>query len=178
VKYRIIGGESTKDRAFEETGLRVYDKETGRLLAKNTKLWKWYGNKEAQQTICGLRAAIYIEGSIESYKKFGILPAKNGIAYSYYFKDSDFTDLTAELLSIYSQASKTGPSISENVITINGRTFQTTTMKLDKPYIEVGPGSYLVKKKYSQIEIAELINENIALKKKYNKKQLKSSNNE
>ena len=81
VKYRIIGGESTnsKDRAFEETGLRVYDKGTGRLLAKNVKLWKWYGDKEAQQNICGLRAAIYIEGSIQSYTKFGVVPAKNGI---------------------------------------------------------------------------------------------------
>ena len=153
VKYRIIGGESTnsKDRAFEETGLRVYDKKTGRLLAKNVKLWKWYGNKEAQQNICGLRAAIYIEGSIQSYTKFGVVPAKNGIKYSHYFNDPDFADLTAELNSIYGQASKAGPSTSEGVITINGRTFQTTTMKLDKPYMEVGPGSYLVKKKYSTI---------------------------
>ena len=176
VKYRIIGGESTnsKDRAFEETGLRVYDKGTGRLLAKNIKLWKWYGDKEAQQNICGLRAAIYIEGSIQSYTKFGVVPAKNGIKYSYYFKDPDFADLTAELKSIYGQASKAGPSTSEGVITISGRTFQTTTMKLDKPYIEVGPGSYLVKKKYSTIEIAELINELITLRKKCEKKQDKS----
>ena len=182
MKYRIIGGESNsaKDRAFEETGLRVYDKETGRLLAKNVNLWKWYGKKEAQQNICGLRAAIYIEGSIASYNKFGVLPAKNGIAYRQYFKDPDFADLTAELNSIYGQASKTGPSTTEGVITINGRTFQTTTMKLDKPYMEVGPGSYLVKKKYSTTEIAELINELITLRKKCDKKQSKSkvNNNE
>ena len=176
VKYRIIGGESTnsKDRAFEETGLRVYDKGTGRLLAKNIKLWKWYGDKEAQQNICGLRAAIYIEGSIQSYTKFGVVPAKNGIKYSYYFNDPDFADLTAELKSIYGQASKSGPSTSEGTITIGGRTFQTTTMKLGKPYIEVGPESYLVKKKYSTIEIAELINELITLRKKCEKKQVKS----
>ena len=176
VKYRIIGGESTnsKDRAFEETGLRVYDKGTGRLLAKNIKLWKWYGDKEAQQNICGLRAAIYIESSIQSYNKFGVFPAKNGIKYSYYFKDPDFADLTAELKSIYGQASKAGPSTSEDVFTINGRTFQTTPLKLDKPYMEVGPGSYIFKKKYSINEIAELISENVTLKEMCKKKQAKS----
>ena len=47
-------------------------------------------------------------------------------------------------------------------------------MKLDKPYIEVSAGSYLVKKKYSTIEIAELINELITLRKKCEKKQDKS----
>lgn len=178
VKYRIIGGESNnvKDRAFDETGLRVYDKATGRLLAKNTKLWKWYGNKEAEHNICGLRAAIYIEGSIASYRKFGVVSAKNGIAYSYYYKDPDFVDLTAELKSIYNQASKSGTTIADNIITINGRSFQPTPMKMDKPYIEVSPGSYLIKKKYTTTEIAELISENIALKKKCESKQLKSKN--
>lgn len=182
VKYRIIGGESgdSKDRAFDEAGLRVYDEKTGRLLAKNTKLWKWYGNKEAQQNICGLRAAIYIEGSIESYKKFGVVPAKNGIAYSYYFKDPDFAELTDVLQSIYNQASKAGPSTSDDVIKIGSRTFQTTTMKINQPYIEVGSGNYLIKKKYTATEIAEIINELISLKKKCEKKasKVKSMSNE
>lgn len=172
IKYRIIGGESNdgKDRAFDEAGLRVYDEKTGRLLAKNVKLWKWYGNKEAQQNICGLRAAIYIEGSIESYKKFGVVPAKNGIAYAYYFKDPDFAELTDELQTIYNQASKAGPSTSDGVITIGGRTFQTTTMKINEPYMEVGHGSYLIKKKYTATEMASIINELITLKKKCEKK--------
>lgn len=178
VKYRIIGGESTnsKDRAFEETGLRVYDKETGRLLAKNVKLWKWYGNKEAQQNICGLRAAIYIEGSIPSYTKFGVVPAKNGIKYSHYFNDPDFADLSEELKSIYGQAAKTSPSSPDGVIKINGREFQTTTMKMKDLYTEVATGSYLIKKKYTTSEIVELINENIALRKKIEKKQSKAKN--
>jgi hypothetical protein len=175
VKYRIIGGESndSKDRAFDETGLRVYDEKTGRLLAKSVKLWKWYGNKEAQQNICGLRAAIYIEGSIESYKKFGVVPAKNGITYAYYYKDPDFAELTDVLQTIYNQASKAGPSTSEGVITIGNRTFQTTTMKINEPYIEVGQGSFLIKKKYTAMEMAAIINEVITLRKKCEKRAIK-----
>lgn len=176
VKYRIIGGESndSKDRIFDEAGLRVYDEKTGRLLWKSNKLWKWYGNKEAQQNICGLRAAIYIEGGIESYKKFGVLPAKNGIAYAYYYKDPDFAELSGVLQSIYNQASKTSSSTSEGVITIGARTFQTTTMKISEPYVEVGKGSYLIKKKYTTSEMAQIINELITLKKKCDKKAQKS----
>jgi hypothetical protein len=180
VKYRIIGGESSdsKDRAFDEAGLRVYDKKTGRLLCKSNKLWKWYGNKEAQQNICGLRCAIYIDGSIESYKKFGVVPAKNGIAYAYYFKDPDFAELSGVLQSIYNQGSKTNPSTSDGVISIGSRTFQTTTMKINEPYIEVGNGSFLIKKKYSANEIAAIINELITLKKKNEKRVAKLKNNE
>lgn len=179
VKYRIIGGDTTSsnDRAFEEAGLRVYDKKTGRLLAKSNDLWFWYGNRKAQPNICGLRAAIYIDSSIESYNKFGIKPAKNGVTYSKYFStDVDFADLSNELASIYNQAAKTTPSTSEGVITLGGRTFQTTTMKLSEPYMEVGQGSYLIKKKYTPAEMAEIINELITLKKKCEKKASKSKN--
>lgn len=176
VKYRIIGGDTTSsnDRTFEEAGLRVYDKKTGRLLAKTNDLWYWYSGKKAQQAICGLRAALYIESSIESYNKFGIKPTKNGVTYSKYFStDVDFADLSNELASIYQQASKTTPSTSDGVITIGGRTFQTTTMKLNEPYMEVGQGSYLIKKKYTPSELAEIINELITLKKKCEKKASK-----
>ena len=182
VKYRIIGGESndSKDRIFDEAGLRVYDDKTGRLLWKSNNLWKWYGNKAAQQNICGLRAAIYIEGGIESYKKFGVAPAKNHIAYRLYYKDPDFAELSGVLQSIYNQASKTSPSTSEGVITIGGRTFQTTTMKIKDNYMEVGKGSYLIKKKYTTAEMAQIINELITLKKKCEKKTAKEKdvNNE
>jgi hypothetical protein len=182
IRYRIIGGESndSKDRAFDEAGLRVYDEKTGRPLAKNVKLWKWYGNKEAQQNICGLRAAIYIEGSIESYKKFGVVPAKNGIAYAYYYNDPDFAELTDRLQMIYNQAARTAPSTSEGVITLGGRTFQATTMKMDEAYLKVGQDSYLIKKKYTTAEMAEIINELITLKKKCEKKasKVKGVNNE
>lgn len=180
IKYRIIGGDtaSTNDRVFEEAGLRVYDKKTGRLLAKSNDLWFWYANRRAQPNICGLRAAIYIDSSIESYNKFGIKPAKNGVTYAKYFStDVDFADLSNELASIYNQASKTAPSISEGVITIGGRTFQTTTMKLNEPYVEVGKGSYLIKKRYTPAEMVEIINELLMLKKKCEKKASKTKNN-
>lgn len=175
VKYRIIGGDvsSSNDRAFEEAGLRVYDKETGRLLAKSNELWSWYANRQAQPNICGLKAAIYIESSIECYRKFGIKSAKNGVTYAKYYKDKEFSDLSSKLASIYAQASKTSPSISEGIITLGGRTFQTTTMKISDPYIEVAQGSYLIKKKYSTTELAGIINEIITLKKKLEKKSIK-----
>ncbi len=180
VKYRIIGGDENKDsRNFEESGLRVYDKKSGRLLAKSNDLWKWYAGRASQPTICGLRCAIYIESSIESYKKFGIKPAKNGVTYNkYYSTDADFAELSKELASIYNQAAKTSPSTSEGIITLGRRTFQTTTMKLDAPYKEILPGtSYLIKKKYTPSEIANIINELITLKKKYEKKKSKIENN-
>ena len=49
-------------------------------------------------------------------------------------------------------------------------------MKMKDLYTEVATGSYLIKKKYTTNEIAELINENIALKKKIEKKQSKAKN--
>lgn len=169
VKYRIIGGDSnsSQDRAFNEAGLRVYDKNTGRLLAKSNELWSWYAGKQAQQNICGLRAAIYIESSIEAYNKFGIKSTKNGVTYSKYYKtDPDFLELASELASIYNQASKTTPSTTEGIITIGGREYQTTTIKMEEPYIEVKNGSYLIKKRLTPKEIAELVDEIITLKKK------------
>jgi hypothetical protein len=49
-------------------------------------------------------------------------------------------------------------------------------MKLSEPYMEVGQGSYLIKKKYTPAEMAEIINELITLKKKCEKKASKSKN--
>ena len=172
VKYRIIGGSKTSDeRSFEEAGLRVYDKESGRLLAKSNDLWFWYGNRKAQPNICGLRAAIYIESSIECYNKFGIKPTKNGVTYGKYYKrDVDFANLSGYLASIYTQASKTSPNIQEDKINIGNRSFQVAQIKIDQPYVEVSNNNFLIKKKYTSEEIAELINEIITLRKKQNKK--------
>lgn len=172
VKYRIIGGSKTSDeRSFDEAGLRVYDKESGRLLAKNNDLWFWYGNRKAQPNICGLRAAIYIESSIECYNKFGIKPTKNGVTYGKYYKrDVDFANLSGYLASIYTQASKTSPNIQEDKINIGNRSFQVAQIKIDQPYVEVSNNNFLIKKKYTSEEIAELINEIITLRKKQNKK--------
>ncbi len=183
IKYRIIGGDtsSTNDRAFEEAALRVYDKKSGRLLAKDNNLWSWYAGKSAQPNICGLRCAIYIESSIESYNKFGIKPSKNGVTWKkYHSSDVDFAELSNELASIYNQASKTSPSMPEGTITIGKHTFQTTTLKIKEPYKEIIPGSFLIKKKYTTKEIAEIINEIIILKKKFEKKnkKLNYTNNE
>lgn len=167
IKYRIIGGSTpsskAKDRSFDEAGLRVYDAKTGRLLAKSTDLWFWYAGRKAQPNICGLRAAIYIESSIEAYNKFGVKPAKNGITYAkYYSTDTDFKDLRDALATIYNQASKTTPSSTETSFSLNGRSFQIIS-KLDKLYIMLAHGSYAIKKKYTSLEIAELLSKNIEL---------------
>ena len=68
----------------------------------------------------------------------------------------------------------------EGTITIGKHTFQTTTLKIKEPYKEIIPGSFLIKKKYTTKEIAEIINEIIILKKKFEKKnkKLNYTNNE
>ena len=180
VKYRIIGGDSasSNDRSFDQSGLRIYDKKSGRLLAKSNSLWSWYANRSAQPRICGLRAAIYIESSIESYNKFGIKPAKNGVTYAKYHSSVDFAELSDELSSIYNQATNRGPCTSDGIISIGGRTYQVTSMKLDKPYVEVSQGNYIIKKKYTPDELAKIIDELITFKKKLQRKSQKNNNNE
>lgn len=176
VKYRIIGGDTAASnaRSFEEAGLRVYDKSTGRLLAKSTDLWYWYCGRKAQQNICGLRAAIYIDSSIESYYKFGIKPSKNGVTYAKYHKtDVDFAELASVLVDIYSRAASSAPATTDGKITLGSREFQTTTIKMEEPFKEISPTSYLIKKKLSPMEIAELVNELINLRKKVSKKNSK-----
>lgn len=166
VKYRIIGGESTaKEKELDESGLRIYDKVTGRLLAKDVKLWQWYADRKAQQSICGLRAAIYIEGSLESYKMFGIKSTKNGVTYRYYHKDPNFAELSKVLLDIYKKAcNEKGSKDEKKEFEYDGKTFVKTDGKLDDYYMKVGPGTYLIKNKYSKNEVLELINQLIVLK--------------
>lgn len=173
VKYRIIGGDSASDREFEEAGLRVYDKNTGRLLAKSTQLWSWYCDKQAQQNICGLRCAIYIESSIESYNKFGIKPEKNGVTYSKYFKSPDFAELAEELKAIYLQGAKTKSSKPEGVYELDGRTYEFVT-KMDEPYACVG-NNYFIRKKWNPSDMVQIINTIAALQLKCEKLELKKS---
>lgn len=155
IKYRIIGGSTpsskANDRSFDEAGLRVYDEKTGRLLAKSADLWFWYAGRKAQPTICGLRAAIYIESSIEAYNKFGIKPAKNGITYAkYYSTDPDFKPLRDALAAIYNQASNTTSPSTEAPIVFDGRSYQTVC-KLDELYKMLAPGSYVIKKEIHSV---------------------------
>lgn len=169
IKYRIIGGSTpsskAKDRSFEEASLRFYDVKTGRLLAKSTDLWFWFAGRKAQPTICGLRAAVYIESSIEAYNKFGIKPAKNGITYAKYFLADDFKPLRDALAAIYSQASNTTSPSTEAPIVLDGRSYQTVC-KLDELYKMLAPGSYVIKKKYTPLENAKMVNTIIMLEKK------------
>lgn len=175
VKYRIIGTATptSKIRSFPEAGLRIYDKETGRLLGKSTSYWSWFAGRTAQPNICGLRAAIYIPSDIDSYRLFGIKPAKNGITYQKYSIKPEFSVLKSKLASIYNQGSKTTPSISEGIITIGGNTFQATPKKVNGLYYEFSDNSYLVQKRYTFQEVVSLVNENIVLKKKVERKQNK-----
>lgn len=182
VKYRIIGGDVRrgKSRSFEETALRVYDKNSRRLLAKSKELWDWLGGKQAQQNICGLRAAIYIDSSIESYTTFGIKAAKNGIQYKQYFKRPEFKLLSQKLRDIYNRASKNNPGLDEiHVIPYGDKEFcvfpKIPSNKASKLYWEMGTNSYGIKKNYNTKEVASMIcqiinltNELVALQKSQN----------
>lgn len=174
LKWRINNSDSSNARDFEKTGIRIYDKKTGRLLGMGTEYWYWYSNRKAQQNICGVRVGIYIESSIECYDKFGVKPTKNGINYTLYFRDSDFNELTEKLADIYKKASKTTSSVFDNeAIIIGARSFQPT-LKLDLPFVECG-NTIMFRKKLTNNEIANLINENLTLKKKLEKKYNKSN---
>lgn len=179
VKYRILSGDDTSNnaRSLEEAGLRVYDKTTGRLLAKSRDLWKWYAGKECQQTVCGLRAAIYIESSIDAYNKFGIRSAKNGVTYKKYcVTDPDFKNLSDHLKDVY----KAGASVNapkhkkDDVISLGGIEYQPVKIKMNTPYQRLTDKSYMFKAKCTPSEIASMINTIITLEKKLNKKESKS----
>lgn len=172
VKYRIIGGNEQSARSLDEAALRIYDKKSGRLLAKSTKYWKWFAGREAQQNICGLRAAIYIDSSIDCYKTFGISATKNGITWKDYYKNPDFAELKDKLGNIYAKACNTKSNKTEDEIVISGYTYNfTSANKMEGLYKVVEEaGIVLAKKKPSNMEIANLIAENIRLKKKCEKK--------
>ena len=178
VKYRIIGGNKSDDsRALKEAGLRIYDKNSGRLLAKSQELWKWFCNKQAFQDICGCRAGIFIDSTIDAYKKFGIKSSKNGVTYRLYCQDPDFKDLADELKVIYGVALSTNCSnrISNVDAIIKGsRKFQISPLKINGLYLEASKNEYIIKKKYSQDEIVGMIDTIIDLQNKLNRKTKKS----
>jgi hypothetical protein len=177
VKFRIISGGAKGDdvRKLEEAGLRVYDKSSGRLLAKSEKLWRWYCGKKPQQTICGLRAAIYIESSIESYNIFGIASAKNGVTFKDYYKKDEFKELKNKLCEIYQRAAGGVKSNETEPIKVGHRVYIPTNAKLGGvPYHIVGSEVFM-KKKYSTEDVATLIDRVISLEEYKSKKELKKS---
>lgn len=182
VKWCIINGsKGDKERKLPEASLRIYDKSSGRLLAKSLRLWKLFGMKEAQQTICGLRTAIFIDSSLESYKLFGIQPAKNGITLKDYTDKMEFLDLVTELSKIYNLAA--GKNCAKvnipSTISYNGVTY-FIRQSIDESYgkfIIINDKEIDIKKKYSTNDVIELIDdirilkqENKKLKDKLNKK--------
>ena len=181
VMYRISSSKSDDERSVKECGLRIYDKNSGRLLAKSMNYWKWFCGTTAYQDICGLRCGVFIDGSLESYAKFGVMSAKNGITYRMYSNDPDFLNLKNELKRIYTIAHQTNTDNRVrdiDVKTIGTRIFRITNMKFKEFFIEGENNEYLVKKKYSQDAIIELINENINLKKSLNRRTKKSKSAE
>jgi len=172
--YRIIGGKSKDDRAFEEAALRIYDKATGRLLGKSNDYWYWFANKKAQQNICGIRMGIFIESNINTYNKFGIKPEKNGVNYRKFFRHEEFKDLSEYLRSVYNQAAKSSPNTDISVQKYCGRTFQPVTKTGSNSLYDMIGDIVYYKPKYKTTEIIEIINENITLKNKLNKKSKKN----
>lgn len=174
VIYRIIGGKTKVDRSFDEAGIRVYDKETGRLLGKSNDYWSWFADKKAQQNICGVRLGMFIESNIKSYNKFGVRPEKSGIGYHKFFKQNDFKDLSNYLKNVYNQAVKTTPNIETCVQKVGSRIFQPVTKTGSNSLYDMVGNMVYYKTKYKPNEIIELINENIVLKNKLEKKNKKS----
>lgn len=173
VKYRIIGGCEQSKRAFDESGLRIYDKQSGRLLSMNTAYWHWFMGRKAQQNICGLRAAIYIDSSIECYKTFGILSAKNGVSYKKYYNKKCFKDLRDKLSEIYAQACN-NKAKETNEIELRGYTFNFSNNKklfTDKPYKVLEDAKMImVKKNMSNEELSSIILDIVKLENKISKK--------
>lgn len=176
VKYRIIGGvdKRSPERNSPDSGLRVYDRNSGRMLYKSTSLWDSYSGKKHQPNVCGLRAAVYIDSSLESYHYFGVSPAKNMITKDDYHKRPEFANLRNRLREIYHQASKNVVEEDKN-FTIGDYTFMTNESKgkLNALYRVIPDTNMIVlKNKYSQKEVACLIDEIEKLKKsiKYGKK--------
>ena len=178
LKYRIIGGEGKDARCFEDAGIRFYDKTSGRLLAQDNKYWSWFTGREAQQAICGLRVAVYIDSSIECYNTFGIVSAKNGIAYRKYHTQAIFKDLANELGMIYRQACNSCKKINNENIVLGGNKYLYSNGKMDSVYKEVSDMRVVFlkpKSKLSMNEYASLVAENIKLKKCLSKKSAKKA---
>jgi hypothetical protein len=183
VMYRIIGGlsfgKNDIERSFNEAALRVYDETSGRLLAKDNKLWEYYVNKQAQQAICGLRCAIFIDGSIDSYNTFGIKSTKNGVNWRKYFIKPEFKDLSEYLLSIYQAAM--GNKVVGNTNTKitdfpSGRTYEVKD-KVDLnadglPYVKIAFDEFVIAKKWKPEDIAKLLDMYITAVNKLEKKKV------
>jgi hypothetical protein len=184
VMYRIIGGDRRSygkkdiERSFSEAALRIYDKTSGRLLAKDNKLWKWYINKEAQQAICGLRCAIFIDGNIDSYNEFGIKSTKNGVNFRQYHKKEEFKELCDHLTTIYQKVmgDKVGRNAIYNVEAKNGsnRIYEVRDKVMGQdnlPYIVVNDEQIIMAKKWQPKDIATLIDMYINLKNEIDKRK-------
>lgn len=91
-------------RELEATGLRIYGKNSGRLLCQRTEYWQWFANRKAQQSICGLRVKIDIPETEEAFAAFGIESTKQGIRYQKYCDKKGFKELYNELHAIYLSA--------------------------------------------------------------------------
>lgn len=91
------------DTTTQGAGLRIYDKNTGRLLDKSITHWRCFANKEVHTSINGLHCAIFIDGTKECYRDFGVKVEKNGIAQRQYYKDPKFKELYDKLKEFISQ---------------------------------------------------------------------------
>ena len=181
VKTKILVGK--EDRKFDDSALRVYDKVSGRLLAKSLQLWSWYANRKAQQNICGLRCGIFIDSSVESYNLFGIRNTKNGVTYKSYHNRPEFSDLSEELRKIYCHGvqnkSKNGQkNVNEDGfyhIGNNSYQFVSPKTKITEPFSLVAPNTYIIQSlsKFHAQQIVELINRVVTLEEKLAKKERK-----
>lgn len=171
VKYRIIGGVDAKSdtRKLLDAGLRFYDKESGRLLAMHTGYWRWFAGRQAQQTICGLRTAVFIDSSKVAYDMFGIAATKSFITYKEYYKETTFKELTVKLIEIYTKACGTKKPQNEDKITIGGYEYRFSKAKLNEQY-KVDEDEKIVFINKDLASIAQITSENIKIKKKRKKK--------
>ena len=110
-----------EQRTTENSALAFYSAETGRLLTKDGKYWKWFADHQLQPTVCGLRCAVFIPNNENAYKAFNISNGKNSIKYNAYHKKPIFYELKKELCNVYQSSVNSKKNKKEGIEIKHGR---------------------------------------------------------
>lgn len=161
VRYILPSPNMQKsEKQTEKSALRFYSKETGRLITKNPSAWSWFGGRQIQPTVCGLRCGIFIPTDMETYKKFGINNGKNKINYALYCNDKLFDGLTAILKDVYLKASKIAKKNDECEKTVCNDGIRLTfsdKIKTKDAVIECEDGNFILSRNPSKMASMKLI---------------------
>lgn len=159
LKYRIIGGAIKDERQMDQSAIRIYDEESGRLLVMDLGLWKSFTNYSIQPSACGVRVGIYIPSNDKAYKCFGIKMEKNGCTKTNFRRMKAFNELCLRLREIYKQTvnKKDLEEKDERKIIGNGITICSTSIKFDGIIQQISPNNYIVKSKITKKDVDTLL---------------------